>query len=1032
MNTVIAWFIKEKLLMWLVVAALLVGSLLSVLHMRRERYPTVDFFQAKITTIYPGASPANVEQRVTIPIEDEIREVEGLKKVRSISRQSVSEINVQVDLKETDPGAVLDEVRRALDRVTDLPAEVTEKPIFAELKSGSFPILEFSVYGARDEIELNEEADFLANQIEKVAGVARVDVFGKRDREWHILINPSAMAQNSINLMDIGRAVQNQNVSIPGGVLEADAARNIRTTGEFERISELASLPVRSNETGNMLRLGEIARFADTYERPQLLARTNGQAAINLQVIKKERADILTLGDAVRTRMRELQRNSRLKSTIVLDESKPASRQLGVVINNAAIGLVLVVAILLAFLNSRLAIITALSLPLVVSATMLAFPVYDITFNMVSMMGMIIALGMLVDNSIVIAENVYRYREEGLPPVDAAVKGSTELVIPIIGSFLTTVAAFLPMMFMAGLMGKFIWQIPLMVIIVLTASLLESFFLLPARIAHYGGRVEASHRQNRLRAWINRNFEWHTAFFVRSVAWIVHRPFWGLGAIGLILVLSLAGMARMQFSLFPKEEVERFLIKMEFDPSFRIAQTMQSTAHMEELVRRLPASELVSYTLKGGIQQKDAGDPLQRVGEHLSMIQVFLTPEVERARKASAIIAELNEHQLEIPGLKTMQIEELVPSPPIGAAISVTIEGPEYETLRLISGQIQDFLRKTNGIINVTDDYKPGRTELVVRLKQDQARIVGIDTRTVAMIVRSAFEGSEVSTMRKGRKEVTLRVLYDGPYRSRSELLNSLPIPNRAGLNTRLDKISSIQSEQGPEALLHYNYERAITITADVKPEILTSNAANQLLFAAFANLESKHPGYALTLRGEQEDTNESMESLAQAGVLAIFAIFAILALIFNDLKTPFLILASIPLGLVGITIGFLLSGKALSFLAMIGIIGLAGVQVNASIMLVTFVRQLRAEGMERREALIQAARQRFRPILLTTLTTMGGLFPTAYSLGGSDPVLIPITLALAWGLAFGTFLTLLFIPASYASWFALTDWMKARLGTND
>lgn len=1025
MQRMIEYFVSEKLLMWLIISALIMGSVLSAIGLRRERYPTVDFHQAKITTIYPGASPANVEQRVTIPIEDEIREVEGLKKVRSISRQSVSEINVQVDLGESDPGEVLDEVRRALDQVTDLPVEITEKPIFAEMKSESFPILEFSLYGAKDEIELNEQAEFFANQLEKLDGVARVDVFGEREREWHILIDPKKMSGYSINLRDIANSVRAQNVNVPGGVLEAEAARNIRTTGEFENISELGAMPVRSNETGNMLRLGEIARFQDTYERPQLLARTNGQPAINLQVIKKGRADILTLSNKVKIRIKELTRTSPLEATTVMDESAPTSRQLEVVMNNASIGLVLVVAILLAFLNSRLAIITAVSLPLVVGASMIAFPLNNITFNMVSMMGMIIALGMLVDNSIVIAENVYRYREEGLGPIDAAVRGASELVVPIIGSFLTTVAAFLPMMFMSGIMGKFIWQIPFMVITVLTASLLESFFLLPARIAHYGGEIKDNTSANRFRRFFNKAFEDLTSAFVRLITLIVKWPMVSLGSIMLVLTLSLIGMASMNFSLFPKEEVEQFLIKLEYKPSYRVSQTLQSTTLVEDLVRALPEDELVSYTMKGGIQQREPGDPLQRVGEHLAMVQVFLTPEVNRKRKASEIIADLESRIKDLPGLREMQIEELVPSPPIGAAITVTAEGPDYKTLKIIAKEIKHFLKNTRGVFNVNDDYKLGREELVVRLRQDRARQVGIDTQTVAMIVRSAFEGNPVSTMRKGRKEITLRVLYDGPYRARPELLHSLPIPNRVGLHTPLSTIANVTSDHGPEALLHYNYERAITITADVHERIITSSEANKLLFEKFANLEQRFPGYAIALRGESEDTNESMASLKQAGILALFAIFAILAIIFNDLRTPFLILATIPLGLIGIVIGFSISGKALSFLAMIGIIGLAGVQVNASIMLVTFIRQIRAEGASPTDSLIQAARYRFRPILLTTLTTMGGLFPTAYSLGGSDPVLIPITLALAWGLAFGTTGTLLFIPATYATYYKIRNKLR-------
>ncbi|MCR9142910.1 MAG: efflux RND transporter permease subunit [bacterium] len=1043
MSSIIRYFVTQKLIMWLMVGFLVLGSLVSLLSLQRESFPRVEFHQARLTTVFPGAAAVDVEQRVTIPIEEELREIEGLKKVRSISRQSVSEINVEVDLNEKDPDGVLDEVRRVLDRVTDLPPEVTDRPVFTEIKSGTFPVLEISIYGARNEMELYEMGRFYERQLEKVPGVARVDVFGERDREWHILIQPDKMVQSNVSLMDVSRAISGRNVDVPGGVLEAEAAQNIRTSAEFNTIEELGGLPVIASEIGNQIYLRDLARFEDTYERPQLLARTDGQAAVNLQVLKRESADVLTLVDNVRARMDELREaqaeDSTLKTLIVNDFSRQTRRQLDVVTNNALIGLALVVIILLVFLNSRMAVITALSLPLVMGGALMSFPIADISLNMMSMMGLIIALGMLVDNSIVIAENVYRYREEGYPPAEAAVKGATELMVPIIGSFLTTAAAFLPMMFMSGLMGKFVWQIPFVVIVVLAGSLFESFFLLPARIAYYGGPEAMQARQNPLRRAINAAFDRVSEAFARFAARIVRHPFRALSVVISILALAFFGLANMKFSLFPKEEVEEFLVTVEFAPSLRVSQTMDKVGAIEDIVRKLPDSELISYSLKGGLQQRDPNDPLQRVGEHLAMVHVFLTPEVTRTRKAREIIDELEPQIREIPGLVNMAAEELVPSPPIGPAISVSIEGPEYETLRQISGEIKEFLKTVKGpegpdgepaknaIYGIDDDYKYGREELVVKLNQEAAAQAGIRAAEVAMIVRTAFEGNEVSTLRQGTDEITLRVLYDGPYRARPETLGRLRVPNRIGLMTRLDAISTRSSNVSPEALSHYNYERSVVVTASIYDDLITSNEANAKIFKKFEDIPQRYPGYAVVLRGESDDTNESMASLGRAGLFAIFAIFAILAVIFNDARKPLLILATIPLGIVGIVVGFLISAKALSFLAMIGIIGLAGVQVNASIMLIAFIDQLRRSGMDPRQALVQAARQRFRPILLTTLTTMGGLFPTAYSLGGSDPMLIPVTLALAWGLAFGTFGSLVFVPAVFAANMDLRDFRERR-----
>lgn len=1027
---ILGFFVRSQLLVWLIVIGTFAGGLVSLASLQREAYPRVNFHAAEIRTIFPGAAPADVEERVTIPLEEEIREVEGLKRVRSISRHSVSEIVVEVDLNESNPDRVLDEVRRALDRVTDLPAEVVDRPVFNERKTGSIPVLEVSLYGAASERELAEVAEFYENELEKVKGVARVNIFGERDHEWRILVNPGRMRANSLSLMDVSNALAGRNVNIPGGAIESETARNIRTTGEFSDIAELNALPVRSNETGGMTRLGSIARFEEAFERPEMLARTNGQRALNLDIVKRERADIVRTTDAVLARIEELRKIRPIQAIVVNDEAQQTRRRLDVVTSNAVMGFIIVVAMLMAFLNFRTALITSLSLPLVILGTMLVFPIYDVTFNMISMMGLIIALGMLVDNSIVIAENVHRYREQGLAPFDAAVKGASELVTPIIGSFLTTIAAFLPMIFMSGIMGRFIWQIPFLVIVSLTVSLLESFFLLPARLARYAESPRGPAPPARFRRWLDEAFERLTVGFSNFVARLVARPFLALGGMTVVLIIAMGAMSQMRFSLFPKEEVEQFLIKAEFDPSLRVEQTMERMNAIEGLVRKLPPAELITYTVKGGLQQQNAGDPLARFGEHLAMVQVFLTPEATRERTARDIIDALEpEIRRQTPGLKMLYIEELVPSPPIGAAITVAVEGPDYAKLQQISAEIREYLSSLEGVKNIADDYKTGREEVVVRLNEERAAQAGVSDSMAALMVRTAFEGFEASTLRRGRNEVTLRVLYDDEFRASAESLRAIEIPNRAGLYTTLGSISTLESSSGPESLSHFDFERAVTITADVDEKRLTSSDANRMIFEKFADISERYPGYALRARGEQEETLESMASLARAGLAAFFAIFAIIALTFNSPLRAFIIMATIPLGLIGIVAGFLISGKALSFLALIGIIGLAGVQVNAGIMLVEFIDQHRQSGLSPAEALVEAARQRFRPILLTSLTTMGGLFPTAYSLGGSDPVLIPMTLALAWGLASGTFGSLTFIPTVFAAGYKLRDLWRGRRG---
>lgn len=1028
MKQFINYYVNYPLLAWMTVLFLILAGILALFSLRSEAFPNVDFHQVKITTVFPGSPPSDIEQLVTYPLEEKIREVDGLDQVRSISRQSVSEILVKVDLEEEDPDEIINDIQKAIDQVSDLPEQVSERPLFEESKSGKFPIMELSVFGDLSEYQLYSAAKLVEKQLEKLPGVARVDLFGERDREWHVLIDPQKMANLNVNLYQVIQSIKSRNVNIPAGSFSSGKARNIRTTGEFETPDQILDLPIIGNEVGNTVRLGLFARVRDTFKRPDFLASTEGLPAINLLVLKKEKADILKTIARVKQALQRIQPTLKknAKVTIINDEGKRTKNRLDVVSSNALIGFVLVVLILVLFLSLRDSILTSISLPLTLFGMLVIFPVYDITFNLVSMLGIIISLGMLVDNSIVISENIYRHRQNGLNAVDAAVRGASELVIPIFGTYLTTVAAFLPMMFMSGIMGRFIWQIPFAVICTLTISLFESFFLLPARMSQFSHR-KIEGQGNIFRRTMDGFFDLlRDKIFARIIDWIIRFRYIFFTFFLVSLGLTFYTASKMKFNLFPREGSEIFIIKVEFAPDIRVTETLKRMKYIEEIIRSLPEEELVSYSMKAGIQQKNSQDVLTRVGEHLGVAQVFLTPELKRERKAAQIIASIEDKIRAIPEANEVLIEEVVPSPPIGAAITLAVQGDDYQILQKISAEIRAFLQSEKGILNISDDYKPGREEYVVKLNQKVAAQTGIGTLQAATLIRAAYEGNEVSSLRQGPDEITIRVLYDNEHRGDPGSINHIKIPNKYGLNTAIGSISYTQVKTGPEALLHYDFERAITITADVDDSIITSNIANDKVWQKFKDIGQKYPGYSVQFRGEQESTKKSMISLAKAGVVALFAIYAILTLIFNSTIKPLVITATIPLGIVGVVIGFLTAGKSLSFFALIGIIGLAGVVVNSSIVLVDFIEQAGKQGVDQYRALSEAATVRFRPILLTTMTTMGGLLPTAYGIGGSDPVLIPMTLALAWGLASGTFGALTFIPCVFSIGYDLAAlWQK-------
>lgn len=1030
MKHAIAFFVNRPLISNLVIVFLLLSGGLSLLFVKREAFPNVNLYTVQVKTIYPGASPADIEQKVTIPIEEKLREVTGFDSVRSISRNSESEINVKIDIDNKNPNKVIDDLRRAVDKVTDLPKEIREKPIVIEQKSSDFPIMDIAIYGAKDESDLQKYSKFIQDELRKMNGVARVDAFGKRKREWHVLVDPSVKKRYSIALFDIVNAINERNVSIPGGSIFTGYTQDIRISGEFNSIDEMNKLPVRANDSGNTVFISQIAKLKDTYEKERVLAQAGKSDSVLLTVVKKETSDIIRTVDIVDEKLAVLEKQlpPEMKIIKLNDEGIKTKKRLNVVINNSSQGLLLILVVLFIFFSLRDSLLTSLSLPLSLLGSIIFLPILDISFNLVSMLGIIISLGMLVDNSIVISENIYSYRMKGVPAKEAAIQGTSELVVPIIGSYLTTVAAFIPMLSMSGIMGKFIYQIPLMVIITLSMSLLESFFLLPIRISQFG-KIPSDSKEtkfSKIRKKLDTFFENTIKGFESLIHKVVKYKYLSLTIISSIFIGTLIIQAFvLRFNLFPKEGIEQVLIKAEFPSNFTARETLKRMKYLEPILDKLPKKDLIGYAIKIGIQQTDPTDPLTRVGEHLGMVQLYFIPENERKKTTEQIMKEFEFEIKAIPDAQTVFIDEIINGPPVGAAVTLAVEGTDYKTLKQISSNIQESLSKIQGVKNIADDYKKGREEIIVSLDPERSSRAGVTVARTASFVRGAFEGSEASRFRIGKDEIYIKVMNEEKFRSNFNDIYNIDIQNNYGLLTPISSIANIKTEQGVEALLHFDYEKAVTITANVDEKITSSGIVNSQILKEYESIGVKYPGYRIKFRGEQEDTEKSMASLASAGIIAMFGIFAILALIFNHLIKPFFILLSIPLGLIGVVFGFMTAGKQLSFTAMIGIIGLAGVIVNTSIVLVDFIDELQRRGIEPYESLAKASSSRFRPILLTTITTMAGLIPTAYSIGGTDPILVPMTLALAWGLGFGTIGSLFFIPTIFAIGYDIRNFIK-------
>ncbi len=1017
----ISYFIDNPKVTNLILFVIIISGLMGAHSMNREAFPAVDFAQLKITTIYPGATPEDVEIRVTNKLEEEIRGIDGIKKIRSTSQESISEIIVEIDADNAEQKFVTDEIRRAVDRVIDLPKELLEPPRFEEMKTTKLPILEVSVVGNASETVLREISENLKSILEDNSDVSGVDKIGFREREYKILLDPEKLKQFHISFQEVIHSIQTNNISQPAGIFESRPYEmSVRTVDELATVGDLLDTVVRSNLSGETVRISNLAKVEDGFEQPTIITRTNGKPSIILIIKKKEHADTIKVTEELKITLAEFERTlpKDVELVVSLDESVRSKDRLEVVLSNSLIGFVFLMLSLILFLNFKTAVVTSISIPIVILFTLFVMNGLGITFNLVSMLAIVIALGMFVDNSIVISENIFRLTQNGHSIREAAIRGTKEIAAPISATVLTTIAAFAPMLVTTGLMGEMIWAIPIIVSASLLASLGESFFLLPMRIIVFGETGDS--RELSLFTKLQSAFKkilrvillhkWKSIFLTNF----------------LLLAAILFALFKLDFVLFAPEGTDSFVIKLQTHPGTPIEEVHEAAKTIENILLQFPKSEITSFTTRTGIHNVGMKDPLQRVRDNIGMVQVNLTPEKNRDRTAKDIIEELRRKIPVKEPFQLIQFQEIIVGPPLGKPITIAIQGDDFATLKKISREIKQYLNSINGINDIDQDVKPGLRQIKVSLKEGAFQDFGITVADVSNSLRTAHEGVIASTIRNYKDDIDIRVLFSKEGRSDRNSFQEILISDRHQNLIPLNEVAVIVEEDGSEIIKHLNYRRAITIAADVDTSVITSVVANNMVRKRFSDISDRYPGYTLHFGGEEESTKESLESLSRAMVIAVIGIFVILVALFGSFSKSLLVMYAIPFGFIGTIIGFALHGKALGFLAVIGIIGLAGVIVNSSIVLVSFIEDLRKNTeLELLECIVEAASIRLRPILLTTITTVSALVPTAYGLGGSDPILISLTLAMAWGLMFGTILTLIIVPCGYAALVEIENLVK-------
>lgn len=1013
MQALLRYFARRHTLANVFTLMVVLLGLNTLLHIQRDNFPSVDLAEMVITTRYPGASPQDVELNVTNKIEEELKAVDGLKRVTSFSMENISVIDVKINLDTTDIDKVKTDVRDAVSRTSGLPSEVDEQPQVRDITTATgIPIIEVGLTGDIPYAQLREYARRAEKSMENIPGVASLRRFGYLDREIRIELLQDAMEKWQIPGAQLVQAIARRNIRASGGSFESyTSEKNIVTLAQFETPEEVEDVIIDVTADGALVRVSDIAIVKDAFEPEKVRSRMNGESAISFLVYKKEGADIIRTVDRIKAFVTENQH--RLPDNVHIEYSNDVSQnvnnRLQVVLYNGALGLVLVLLTLTLFLDLRSAIWVAMGIPVALLGTIFLLPMFRAYLDSIVLGAMILVIGIIVDDGIIVAENIWRYREQGMKPLDAAVEGASTVFQPVVTTLLTTGLAFAPMFFMSGTLGDFIFVIPLVVVLALMVSFSELLIALPAHLI-WGVKQSAivkPRKSVRINIGVIKKVFGH--LLRQLLRW--RYPIIALALLALLGAFSYAARY-IDFVLFPTQSANRFYVLVELPTGSSLEHTSDTLQNLEALVERLPEGEVESYVTRIG----NHGDYGRGENEHWAFVGVFLTPFATRDRNADEIVKELRISSTAIDEIKRLVFVIDSGGPPVGRPITIRVVGSDDSKRDQLAQLIMKHLNGIDGVKDIDRDDKKGKQQINIDIDFIRLADSALTVSDIARNIRLAFDGEVVTSVRYGDEDVDFRVIFEESLRSSLDSLADLVIPNARGDFIRLEEVADFKIDAGPSNVYHFDNERAITITADVNTEIMSPLKASNLILDAI-DTDKDWPGMRIVIGGEAEESAESMGSLVMAFVAAAIGIYLLLLLLFNSLTQPVLVMIAVPFGMVGVILAFALHQQAFGFLAMLGVVGLTGIVVNDSLILVNLVNHMRTTQSElsAHEQIISAAQIRLRPIVLTSITTVAGLLPMAYGLGGADPFSAPMALAMGYGILFATPITLVLIPCLLA-----------------
>ena len=1038
MESFLEFLVKQKKFAIVFSLAFIAIGILSVVGMQRDQFPTVDFEVLSVTTAYPGASPEDVEKKVTNIIEDELLGVSGIKEITSSSREGLSSIIVTLEADLKDVTTVKNDVRNAVNRVKSFPEEVTDLPAVVDFNVSDFPVITVNIDSTSGDFDQAREiTDELQVSLSRIKGVAIVDNPSYLESEIQIKVNPAKLDKYNMSINEVIAAISSRNARFTvGGNNQESLEKNIVILSEFESIEDIKNVVIKSSFDGPVIRLDDIADVFRGQEEEMSITRVNGTKGFVLQVRKQAQADIIRTVKRVREKVSEFQNTIPDDINIFYtdDSSEAVENRLDIIIKNGYIGLALVLVVLGVFLSIKTAFWVAVSIPVTLLGTVFGLGLTGNTINLISLSGFILVLGIVVDDSIVIAESIHHYKSKEGSLFKNVVTGLKRVILPVITTIISTMLVMSSFFLMGGVLGKFIYVLPVVVIFALGISFLEITFALPAHLA-------TPNKSGKQKTWFIPVENFYNKSMHRFLRWryLIVPVF-----IALLVYSAMFAMKNIPFNLFPSRGATVMFANIEAPNGSSASYTENIVIDVENLIVSEIGEDLKSYTSKIGAYFTNKAD-----------IEIALTPTSDRERTAEDMQEKLKELVKSVKGAEEIKISLLRPGPPQGADIEVTLVSDNDSQRALAADRLEEILRTIKGVDNINRNDEIGKPRIETVLDFDEMARLGVDYASVYRHLRTAFSGSYVTDATIAGKDEDIRI-YIGENDYTENFIKNTSVKNRQGNSIPMSQFSTLREIAGEPDYNHLDGDRSIKVTAsiadgrprgrpsstqkdqtqnqnsdeiqslDQKPEeapkargggrppsktIILAQALKEL------NAAVDYPQVSIITAGGAQESIDSLQDFLRAFVVAICGIYLLLAILFNSYSQPMLVLAAVPFSLIGVVWAFYFHGEPLSFFALTGSLALMGVIVNDSLVMVSHLNYIKAKSAELEDKIVWIARgskDRLRAVVLTTLTTMAGVLPLAYGIGGTDVFLQPMVLALGYGLIFGTVLTLILLPCMY------------------